>query len=150
MSPTDYRKDPEKIANLTPDQYEVTQQAATEAPFRNAYWNNHEAGLYVDIVSGEPLFTSLNKFDSGTGWPCFTVPVDAGNVVFNEDRSHGMLRTEVRSRHGDSHLGHRFDDGPVAAGGSRYCINSAALRFIPLHELESAGYGQFRSHFGDT
>jgi peptide-methionine (R)-S-oxide reductase len=147
MSTTEYRKDPEKVAELTRGQYEVTQEASTEPAFHNEYWNNHQPGLYVDIVSGEPLFTSLNKFDSGTGWPCFTVPIVADNVVLAEDRSHGMLRTEVRSKHGDSHLGHRFDDGPVAEGGARYCINSAALRFVPLDQLESAGYGQFRSLF---
>ncbi|WP_104176041.1 peptide-methionine (R)-S-oxide reductase MsrB [Arthrobacter sp. Y81] len=147
MAATEYRKDPEKVAKLTPDQYEVTQQAATEPAFRNEYWNNHDAGLYVDIVSGEPLFASINKFDSHTGWPSFTVPIDPGNVVLNEDRSYGMVRTEVRSKHGDSHLGHLFDDGPTAEGGLRFCINSAALRFVPLDQLETAGYGQFRSLF---
>jgi len=147
MSTTDYRKDPEKVANLSPDQYKVTQEAATEPAFRNEYWDNHEAGLYVDIVSGEPLFASINKFESRTGWPSFTVPIDADNVVLNEDRSYGMVRTEVRSKHGDSHLGHLFHDGPAAEGGSRYCINSAALRFVALDQLEAAGYGQFRGLF---
>lgn len=147
MSTTEYRKEPEKVAELTPDQYEVTQKAATEPAFRNEYWDNHDAGLYVDIVSGEPLFASINKFDSRTGWPSFTVPIDPDNVVLNEDRSYGMVRTEVRSKHGDSHLGHLFDDGPAADGGLRYCINSAALRFIPVEQLETDGYGQFASLF---
>jgi len=147
MSATEYREDPENVAKLTPDQYEVTQQAATEPAFRNEYWNNHDAGLYVDIVSGEPLFASIIKFDSHTGWPSFTVPIDPGNVVLNEDHSYGMVRTEVRSKHGDSHLGHLFDDGPTAEGGLRFCINSAALRFVPLDQLETAGYGQFLSLF---
>lgn len=150
MSTTDYRKDPEKIAKLTPDQYAVTQKAATEPAFRNAYWDNHEEGLYVDIVSGEPLFASINKFESRTGWPSFTVPIDPDNVVLNEDRSYGMVRTEVRSKHGDSHLGHLFDDGPAVDGGLRYCINSGALRFVPLDQLETAGYGEFRSFFTTT
>jgi len=147
MSSADYRKNPEKVAKLTPEQYEVTQKAATEPAFRNQYWDNHEAGLYVDIVSGEPLFASINKFDSRTGWPSFTVPIDPGNVVLNEDRSYGVVRTEVRSKHGDSHLGHLFDDGPTAEGGLRFCINSAALRFVPVDQLETAGYGQFNSLF---
>jgi len=142
-----YRKDPEAVARLTPDQYQVTQEAATEPAFRNEFWNNHEPGLYVDVVSGEPLFTSLDKYDSGCGWPSFTTPVEPGNVVEHSDRSYGMIRTEVRSTHGDSHLGHVFPDGPQEAGGLRYCINSAALRFIPLDDLEREGYGEFRKLF---
>lgn len=143
----DYSKNPETIAKLTQEQFWVTQQNGTERPFQNEFWNNHQAGLYVDIVSGEPLFTSRDKFDSGCGWPSFTKPVEAGNVVEKPDMSHGMLRTEVRSSHGDSHLGHVFPDGPRAAGGLRYCINSASLRFIPVEELESAGYGEYRELF---
>ena len=143
MSDT-YRKDPEAVAQLSPEQYEVTQQCGTEPAFRNEFWNNHEPGLYVDVVSGEPLFASVNKFDSGTGWPSFTVPVEPGNVVERKDRSYGMVRTEVRSAHGDSHLGHVFPDGPRAEGGLRYCINSAALRFVPVDDLEKEGYGEYR------
>jgi methionine-R-sulfoxide reductase len=139
-----YRKDPEAVAQLSPEQYEVTQQCGTEPAFRNEFWNNHEPGLYVDVVSGEPLFASVNKFDSGTGWPSFTVPVEPGNVVERKDRSYGMVRTEVRSAHGDSHLGHVFPDGPRAEGGLRYCINSAALRFVPVDDLEKEGYGEYR------
>jgi len=145
-----YRKDPEAVAKLSPEQYQVTQQCGTEPAFRNEFWNNHEPGLYVDVVSGEPLFASVNKFDSGTGWPSFTVPVEPGNVVEHQDRSYGMVRTEVRSAHGDSHLGHVFPDGPAAAGGLRYCINSAALRFIPVGDLEGEGYGDYRKLFEDT
>jgi peptide-methionine (R)-S-oxide reductase len=145
-----YRKDPETVAQLTPEQYAVTQQCGTEPAFRNEFWNNHEPGLYVDVVSGEPLFASVNKFDSGTGWPSFTVPVEPGNVVEHQDRSYGMVRTEVRSAHGDSHLGHVFPDGPAEAGGLRYCINSAALRFIPVGDLEKEGYGDYRKLFENT
>jgi peptide-methionine (R)-S-oxide reductase len=144
---TEYRKDPSAIAQLTPDQYAVTQESATEAPFTGALLNNHEDGIYVDIVSGEPLFSSTDKFDSGSGWPSFTKPIDPANVIKHDDNSYGMRRTEVRSSNGDSHLGHLFDDGPMDDGGLRYCINSAALRFIPLDELEAQGYGDYRSLF---
>ena len=144
---TSYRKTPEAVAGLTPTQYRVTQEAATEPAFRNRYWDNKLDGIYVDVVSGEPLFASTDKYDSRSGWPSFTVPIDAANVVMNEDRELGMVRTEVRSAHGDSHLGHVFDDGPVEAGGLRYCINSAALRFIAVDDLEKEGYGDFRSLF---
>jgi peptide-methionine (R)-S-oxide reductase len=147
MTNTTYRKDPAAVAQLTRNQYAVTQESATEPPFRNEYWNNHEDGIYVDIVSGEPLFSSRDKYDSGSGWPSFTRPIEQGNIVQHEDRALWMVRTEVRSANGDSHLGHLFDDGPVADGGLRYCINSAALRFIPLDELESQGYGDYRSLF---
>ena len=142
-----YRKDPEAIDRLTPEQYKVTQKSATEPAFRNEFWDNHEPGIYVDVVSGEPLFASVNKYDSGSGWPSFTVPIERDNVVEKKDFSHLMIRTEVRSAHGDSHLGHLFNDGPRDAGGLRYCINSASLRFIPLDDLEREGYGEYRKLF---
>ena len=142
-----YRKDPEAVARLTPEQYRVTQKSATEPAFRNEFWDNKEPGIYVDVVSGEPLFASTDKFNSGTGWPSFTVPIEKDNVVEKKDRSLFMTRTEVRSANGDSHLGHVFPDGPREAGGLRYCINSAALRFIPLEDLEREGYGEYRKLF---
>ena len=131
---------------LTPEQYEVTQKEGTEPAFRNAYWDNHAPGIYVDVVTGEPLFSSLDKFDSGTGWPSFTRPLEPANVDTHEDRRLFMRRTEVRSKHGGSHLGHVFDDGP-APTGQRYCMNSAALRFIPVDKLEEEGYGAYRKLF---
>lgn len=127
---------------LTAQQYHVTQECGTEPPFNNAYWNNHKPGIYVDIITGQALFTSLDKFDSGSGWPSFTKPIAKENVVEKSDRTLGMERTEVRSAKSDSHLGHVFDDGP-GPGGLRYCINSAALRFIPVEKLKEEGYGQF-------
>lgn len=142
-----YTKDPDAIGRLTKRQYAVTQEAATEPAFRNEFWNNHEDGIYVDVVSGEPLFSSTDKYDSGSGWPSFTRPIESAEIVENTDRTFGMRRTEVRSGQADSHLGHLFDDGPVAAGGMRYCINSAALRFVPLAELEQLGYGVYRRLF---
>ena len=145
--PDTYRKDPQAIARLTPEQHRVTQQNGTERAFSNAYYDNKEPGIYVDIVSGEPLFASVNKYDSGTGWPSFTVPLEPGNVIEKLDRGHGMARTEVRSAHADSHLGHVFNDGPAEAGGLRYCLNSAALRFIPVGDLEAEGYGAYRDLF---
>ena len=145
-----YRKDPEAITRLTREQYQVTQQDATEPAFRNEFWDNHESGLYVDVVSGEPLFASVNKYDSQSGWPSFTVPVEPGNVVELRDSAYGMVSTEVRSAHGDSHLGHVFPDGPRDQGGLRYCINSAALRFIPVSDLEGEGYGEYRKLFETT
>lgn len=147
MTASEYRRDPETVARLTTEQYDVTQRSATEPPFRNEFWDSHEVGLYVDVVSGEPLFASFDKVDSGTGWPCFTAPVDDSNVVLTSTRSHDAVITEARSRGADSHLGHVFADGPREAGGSRYCVNSAALRFIPLDLLEDAGYGDLRTRF---
>jgi len=147
MTTTTYQRDAAAIARLSRNQYAVTQEDATEPAFRNQFWDNHQAGIYVDVVSGEPLFASVDKFDSGSGWPSFTVPIDPANVVEKKDRSWGMTRTEVRSAHGDSHLGHVFDDGPREAGGLRYCINSAALRFVALEDLESEGYGDYLALF---
>ena len=132
---------------LTPEQYKVTCEAGTEPPFRNAYWNNHAPGIYVDLITGKPLFSSLDKFDSGTGWPSFTKPLDKNNVVEHTDRAYGMERTEVVAKDSDAHLGHVFDDGPVASGGLRYCMNSASLRFIPVDKLKEEGYAQFLPMF---
>jgi len=138
--------DAELRRQLTKDQYHVTRECGTETPFQNAYWDNHQPGIYVDIITGEPLFSSLDKFDSGTGWPSFTKPISQDKVVEKRDSSHGMERTEVRSAKSDSHLGHIFADGP-APTGERYCLNSAALRFIPAEKLKEEGYGQYLSLF---
>jgi len=145
---TDFKKpsDAELKKELTPLQYQVTQHEATERPFQNEYWNNHEAGIYVDVVSGEPLFSSLDKYESGTGWPSFTKPLEPANVKTKTDRSLLMERTEVRSAHADSHLGHLFDDGPQPTG-LRYCMNSASMRFIPVGKLAAEGYGQYLGLF---
>lgn len=142
-----YTKTPEAIARLTPEQYHVTQEAGTERPHHNQFNAHTEPGLYVDIVSGEPLFTSLDKFDSSCGWPSFSKPAETEHVIENRDTTHGMARTEVRSSDGDSHLGHVFTDGPRETGGLRYCINSASLRFVPVDALESEGYGDYRKFF---
>ncbi len=148
MSAKTFAKPPvsELKQKLTPLQFEVTQNDATEPPFRNDFWNNHEAGIYVDVATGEPLFSSLDKFESGTGWPSFTRPIEEGHVVSKSDMAYGMVRTEVRSSGGDSHLGHVFDDGP-APTGLRYCINSASLRFIPASRLAAEGYGAYAAAF---
>jgi peptide-methionine (R)-S-oxide reductase len=142
-----YNKNPAAVSALSPEQYQVTQKNGTERPFTGEYWDNHEPGIYVDVVSGEPLFASVDKFESGSGWPSFTKPIEPANVLEKRDFSHLMLRTEVRSANGDSHLGHLFNDGPREAGGLRYCINSASLRFIHLDDLEAEGYGEFTTLF---
>jgi peptide-methionine (R)-S-oxide reductase len=139
----EYSKTPEALARLTREEYEVTQNSATERPGTGKYLGNKEPGLYVDIVSGEPLFASSDKYESGCGWPSFTKPVEPTNVAELRDMTHGMIRTEVRSKHGDSHLGHVFEDGPRDRGGLRYCINSASLRFVPRADMEAQGYGAY-------
>ena len=144
-----YKKTKEALAALTPMQFRVTQEGATERPGTGEHLNNDEPGIYVDIVSGEPLFASSDKFESGCGWPSFTKPIVADFVNELRDNSHGMVRTEVRSTHGDSHLGHVFNDGPQEAGGLRYCINSASLRFIPRDEMEAEGYGTYIDQLED-
>ena len=144
-----YAKTKEAVSKLTSAQYRVTQESATERPFTGEYNDNKEPGIYVDVVSGEPLFASTDKFDSGSGWPSFTKPIVPANVNELRDDAHGMIRTEVRSVHGDSHLGHVFPDGPEDQGGLRYCINSAALRFIPRDEMEAEGYGAYLDQVED-
>ena len=146
---TTYKKDRDAIAKLSPEQYRVTQQNGTESPGSGAYLHNKEPGVYVDVVSGEPLFASSDKYESGCGWPSFTKPIEPANIKQSTDRTFGMVRTELRSKFGDSHLGHVFDDGPADRGGLRYCINSASLRFIPRADMEEEGYGA-RSGEGPT
>ncbi len=144
-----YKKTEAAIARLSPEEYRVTQQSATERPGTGALLHNKEPGIYVDIVSGEPLFASSDKFESGCGWPSFTKPIEPANVNELSDDSYGMIRTEVRSTHGDSHLGHVFPDGPADRGGLRYCINSVSLRFVPREEMESQGYGEYLNQVED-
>nr|WP_221383262.1 peptide-methionine (R)-S-oxide reductase MsrB [Actinoplanes polyasparticus] len=150
MRSDSYEKTPEALSRLDGLQYRVTQQDGTEPAFRNSYWDHHEPGIYVDVVSGQPLFSSIDKYDSGTGWPSFTAPIASGAVTVNTDRSLGVLRTEVRSSGADSHLGHVFPDGPIDSGGQRYCMNSAALRFVPVSQLGEQGYGEFSALFSDA
>jgi peptide-methionine (R)-S-oxide reductase len=145
----DYARDEDAIAKLTPEQYRVTQQSGTERPGTGALLHNKQPGIYVDIVSGEPLFASSDKFESGCGWPSFTKPIEPANVAELRDVTHGMVRTEVRSMHGDSHLGHVFEDGPIDRGGLRYCINSASLRFVAREEMEAQGYGAYLDQVED-
>ena len=145
-----YRKTPEAVAALTPEQYRVTQKSGTEAPGTGSLLDNEEPGIYVDVVSGEPLFASADKFESGCGWPSFTKPIAPAHVNELNDASHGMVRTEVRSADGDSHLGHVFNDGPRDRGGLRYCINSASLRFIHRDDMEDAGYGEYIDQVEDV
>jgi peptide-methionine (R)-S-oxide reductase len=145
-----YRKDPDIISKLSPEQYRVTQQSGTERPGTGMLLDNKQPGVYVDIVSGEPLFASSDKFESGCGWPSFTKPIEPANVNELQDGSHGMIRTEVRSRHGDSHLGHVFEDGPTDRGGLRYCINSASLRFVHRDRMEAEGYGAYLNQVEDV
>jgi peptide-methionine (R)-S-oxide reductase len=148
--PTPYRKTPEAVARLTPEQYRVTQKSGTERPGTGEYLNNHAPGIYVDVVSGEPLFASADKFESGCGWPSFTKPIEPASVNELKDASLGMVRIEVRSSHADSHLGHVFEDGPRDRGGLRYCINSASLRFVPRDEMEAQGYGAYLDQVEDV
>ncbi len=147
---TRYTKDPDAIARLTPEQYRVTQASGTERPGTGEYLGNKEPGIYVDIVSGEPLFASSDKYDSGCGWPSFTKPIEPAHINELRDLSHGMIRTEVRSTHGDSHLGHVFPDGPRDRGGLRYCINSASLRFVHRDDMEAEGYGDYLDQVEDV
>ncbi|MGO6724669.1 peptide-methionine (R)-S-oxide reductase MsrB [Rhizobium leguminosarum] len=144
-----YTKDPDALSRLTPEQHRVTQQSGTERPGTGEYLNNKVPGIYVDIVSGEPLFASADKYDSHCGWPSFTKPIELANVAELTDRTHGMVRVEVRSKHGDSHLGHVFPDGPADRGGLRYCINSASLRFVPKDKMEAEGYGDYINQVED-
>ena len=146
---TAYRKTTEAVASLTPEQFRVTQESGTEMPFTGALLANKKPGIYVDVVSGEPLFASSDKYESGCGWPSFTKPIESANVKELNDTTHGMVRVEVRSAHGDSHLGHVFTDGPRDRGGLRYCINSASLRFVPREEMAAQGYGEYLDQVED-